>query len=219
MAELSYSACLEHFSLHWHHKHVIQTSANLTYRLSGCNVEMKQRGERSGKFCLGIQIFLVRSTHVVASTLWLHVFTCSYWKSKSETLVVSILTSLGSCAWAEKRAWYTLRMLDFWDFGNFRKVCLLHYPLWDILTFSPWEMPGTDHTLCGRWWRNDKGNKELSTRPSVPAKCYGTWLTQSHPFEVYRSSWTKWCRQLTSERYCFDFKTARRCLRQYNSVV
>ena len=55
-------------------------------------------------------------------------------------------------------------------------------------------------------------SSELSMHSSVLAKWFGMWLTQSHPFEVYLSSWTKWCRQLTSERYCFWLQNHQRCL-------
>ena len=65
---------------------------------------------------------------------------------------------------------------------------------------------------------NDKGAikaialclQEFPMCPSVPAKCYVT--DTIFPFEVYRSSWTRQCRQLLSEHYCFWLQNPQRCL-------
>ena len=42
--------------------------------------------------------------------------------------------------------------------GKFCKVCPFNlHETWQL--FLAWKMSATDHALCGRWWRSDKGNK------------------------------------------------------------
>ena len=121
-------------------------------------------------------------------------------------LLCSLVTRL-LCVGGEKRAWYTLFThaqlpQDFWEFGNFRKSCLVtltfarhadwllllkrcHWPhfMW-MTTMKPWK----DSARC---------LQKLFMPSSIPAKRCDTWLMQSFPLKL-----TNHLEQSNADRYC-----------------
>ena len=91
-----------------------------------------------------------------------------------------------------------------------------------MLTSTMWNIPATDHALCGRWPGSDEGAQFFAcgNYPRVCPLQLNTWLTQSCPLKVYWCSGMKQCRLLPSKWYCFWLQ---KCLyvshREYNSAV
>ena len=100
----------------------------------------------------------------------------------------------GSCVWAEKKASGThcLRMLIPPGFPGILKIFVKSVCYTNLCEtcqlFLHERCLATDHALCWRWRRSNKkaissSLTELSMHPFIPAKCYGTWLTQSFPLK------------------------------------
>ena len=133
--------------------------------------------------------------------------------------LVVVASFPGSCVGGEKRAWYTLFAhaqfhQDFWEFGNFRKICSVtltsarHVDFSRIKDACNW--PRSVYTMTRERRRYSALRlQELSTCLSIPAKRCGTWLMQSFPLKF-----TDRLERSSADRYrqsdiVFDFKTAR----------
>ena len=112
----------------------------------------------------------------------------------------------GSCVGREKRGTHCLRMFS-WIFEiSMKSVCYTNLHETCRLFLPERCLPLT--TVCVD---DDKGaikvNKLFAYRNYPCSICSSQMLWHMtdaiFPFEVYRLSWTKWCRQLTSEQYCF----------------
>ena len=102
----------------------------------------------------------------------------------------------GSSAWAKrKKAWYTLFAhaqisLNFWEFGNFCKICSATPTSTRYADFSL--IKGACHWPRSVWTMTKKWRlQELSMCSWIPAEHCSTW--QSF-FEVHQSLQTKQCR-------------------------
>ena len=91
-----------------------------------------------------------------------------------------------------------------------------------MLTSTMWNIPATDHALCGQWPGSDEGAQFFAcgNYPRVCPLQLNTWLTQSCPLKVYWCSGMKQCRLLPSKWYCFWLqKSLYVSHREYNSAV
>ena len=128
------------------------------------------------------------------------------------------------CVGGEKRAWYTLFAhaqfpQDFWEFGNFRKICSVTLTSARYADFS--RIKDACHWPRSVWTMTKERQRysalrlqKLCTRSCIPAKDCSTWLTQCLPLKF-----TDHFERSNADSYrrsdiVFDLKTARMGLRR-----